>query len=243
MQLTNMAKPRSGLKWLLSETLVIVLGVLLALGLDDFWTARQERDLELQYLRRLQADVRADIDYIDQVIRERLDIKLQSLAVIAPIVRGREPVPENVESFLRNVALGGLLGASSTHWVRDTTFEDLKSTGNLRLIRNVDLRQKISRYYAAFDMLYGRSRDRRTGYAAYVHTLVPAELRDDMGLADMEEFDIDRAVTRFTSAEFQDLLNQEYNYAYFTQRLNFRATSAQLMTDLEEHIRQLNGGS
>ena len=145
MQLTNMLKPRSGLKWLLSETLVIVLGVLLALGLDDFWTARQERDLELQYLRRVQADVRADIDYIDQVVRERLDIKLQSLAVIAPIVRGQEPVPENVESFLRNVALGGLLGASSTHWVRDTTFEDLKSTGNLRLIRNVDLRQKISR--------------------------------------------------------------------------------------------------
>ncbi len=243
MPLTNMPKPRSGLKWLLSETLVIVLGVLLALGLDDFWTARQERDLELQYLRRVQADVRADIDYIDQVVRERLDIKLQSLAVIAPIVRGQEPVPENVESFLRNVALGGLLGASSTHWVRDTTFEDLKSTGNLRLIRNVDLRQKILRYYAAFDTLYGRSRDRRTGYAAYVHSLVPAELRDDMRLANMEEFGIDRAVTRFTSAEFQDLLNQEYNYAYFTQRLNIRPTSVQLMTDLEEHIRQLNGGS
>ena len=243
MRSTNIPNPGSGLKWLLSETLVIVLGVLLALGLDDFWTARQERDFELQYLRRVQADVRADIDYIDEVIRERLDIKLQSLAVIAPIVRGQEPVPENVESFLRNVALGGLLGASSTHWVRDTTFEDLKSTGNFRLIRNVDLRQKISRYYAAFDTLYGRSRDRQTGYAAYVHALVPAELRDDMGLADMEEFGIERALTRFTSAEFQDLLNQEYNYAYFTQRLNFRATSVQLMTDLEEHIRQLNGGS
>ena len=225
MRLTNMPNPGSGLKWLLSETLVIVLGVLLALGLVDFWTARQERDLELQYLQRVQADVRADIDYIDQVVRERLDTKLKSLAAIAPIVRGQEPVPENVESFLRNVALGGLLGASSTHWVRDTTFEDLKSTGNFRLISNVDLRQKITRYYAGFDTLYGRSRDRRSGYAAYVHSVVPAELRDDMGIADMEEFGIDRAVTRFTSEEFQDLLNQEYNYAYFTQRLNFRATS------------------
>ncbi len=115
MRLTNIPNPGSGLKWLLSETLVIVLGVLLALGLDDFWTARQERDLELQYLQRVQADVRADIDYIDQVVRERLDIKLQSLAAIAPIVRGQEPVPENAEAFLRNVALGGLLDASSTH--------------------------------------------------------------------------------------------------------------------------------
>ncbi len=243
MQLTNKLMPRSGLRWLFIETLVIVLGVLLALGLDDIWTARQERGLELQYLRRVKADVGVDIDYIDQVIREGLSTKFQALAAIAPIVRGQEPVPENVEWFLRNVALGGLLGASSTHWIRDTTFEDLKSTGNLRLIRNVDMRQKISRYYVAFDALYARSRDRRTGYTAYVHALVPAELRDDMKLADMEEYGTDRAIARFTSTEFQDLMNQEYNYALFTQRLNFRSRSVQLVTDLEEHIQQLDGGS
>ena len=242
MRLTNFLKTGSSLRWILSETLVIVLGVLLALALDDYWTAHQERDLELQYLLRLQADVQADIDYIDQVVRERLDIKVQSLADIAPIVRGQKPVPEDVESFLRSVALGGLLGASSTRWIRDTTFEDLKFTGNLRLIRDVDLRQKISRYYAEFDTFYGRSRDRRTGYAAYVHALVPAELRNDMEFADMEEFGIERAIVRFTSNEFQDLFNQEYNYAFFTQRLNFRARSAQLKTDLEEYTRRLSGG-
>ena len=243
MQLADTLKPRSGLRWLFGETIVIVLGVLVALSLDDIWTARQERNLELQYLWRVHADVSADIDYVDRVVREGLDIKLQALAAISPIVRGQEPVPEDVESFLRNVALGGLLGASSTHWVRDTTFEDLKSTGNLRLIRSVDLRQKISRYYAAFDALYERSRDRRTGYVAYVHAQLPAELRDDMGLAEMEEYDTERAVARFTSTEFQDLLNQEYNYAYFTQRLNFRETSVRLMAELEEHIQQLDGGS
>ena len=33
-------------RWLIAETLVIVLGVLIALGLDDAWTAREERQLE-----------------------------------------------------------------------------------------------------------------------------------------------------------------------------------------------------
>ncbi len=37
--------------WLLSETLVVVLGVLIALGLNDYWTGREERALELQYLK------------------------------------------------------------------------------------------------------------------------------------------------------------------------------------------------
>ena len=48
MQLADTLKPRSGLRWLFGETIVIVLGVLVALSLDDIWTARQERNLELQ---------------------------------------------------------------------------------------------------------------------------------------------------------------------------------------------------
>ena len=136
-------KPRSRLRWLFSETLVIVLGVLIALGLDDYWTDRQENVLELQYIKRIHTNVRADIEFIDQ-IRDRLERKFQALDAIAPIVRGREAVPDDVESFLRNVALGGLVGASSVAWVTRTTFEDLVSTGNLRLIRDSNLRREIS---------------------------------------------------------------------------------------------------
>ena len=42
MRSTILLKPGSGLHWLLSETLVIVLGVLLTLGLDDYRTDRHE---------------------------------------------------------------------------------------------------------------------------------------------------------------------------------------------------------
>ena len=143
MRLISMFKPGSRLRWLLSETLVVVLGVLIALGLNDFWTSRQERDLELQYLRRIHSDVNADIVYIDQSFRIRLEMKLQALDTIAPVVRGTKPVPDDVETFLKNVALGGLLGASTSKWITDTTFEDLKSTGNLRLIRDPELRWKL----------------------------------------------------------------------------------------------------
>lgn len=235
MQLTAHFKPESRLSWFIGETLVIVVGVLIALALDDFWTNRQERALEADYLSRIESDINADIAYIKDLFRDSLEIKLQALETIAPVVRGREPVPDDVESFLRNVALGGLIGASSTQWITDTTFEDLKSTGNLRLIRDPALRWKISRYYHEQNENFERARDRQTAYVAYVHSFIPAELRDDMTIEAMSAFGTERAIERALSAEFQDVLNQELNYAYFMTDLDQAALSHQLLRDLQAY--------
>ena len=237
-----MLRSGSRLQWLFGETLVVVLGVLIALSLDDYWTDRQERELELQYVDRIIADVRADIDYVDNTIRDLWIQKLQILDAIAPIVRGNEPIPGDLESFLRNVALGGIGGASSTRWVTSTTFDDLRSTGNLRLIRDAELRRKIARYYDDFDTLYSRARDRKSGYVSYVHSLLPAELREDMNFSAMQDFGIDRALEHFTSTEFQSLLNQEYNYTFFVQRTDFSSAGKRLAKELEEYMLQINGG-
>jgi len=236
---TRMLKIGSRASWLLRETLVVVLGVLIALGLNDYWTTRNERALELQYLMRIHEDVSTDAEVIDQWFGSGLQKKLQALDAIAPVVRGKEPAPEDVESFLRNVVIGGWGGTSATRWVTSTTIEDLKATGNLRLIRDVDVRRNIARYYHDNEMLYIRSRDRRTGYTAFVASLLPLEYDVDANLAAMKEFDTDRAVERFRSTEFQDLLNQEYNLALFRSLID-NAPSKQLVSDLEQYIRRLD---
>jgi len=241
MKSSNLLSSGSSLRWLLSETLVVVLGVLIALGLNDYWILRQEKSLELEYLKRIQADIGVDIELIDQFGKRLLERKIQALNAIAPIVRGKAPVPEDVESFLRNVSLGGLGGASPTNWTTNTTFADLKSTGNLRLIRNSDLRRKISRYYKEFEEFHTRARDRKTRYAKTVWSVLPGELRDDMNLATMEEFGIDRAIKLFTSPEFQNLLNQEYNYAFFNQNID-SSLAKQLTKELENYVQQLVDG-
>jgi len=226
--------------WLLSETLVVVLGVLIALGLNDYWTDRQERGLELQYLKRIHEDVSVDAEVIDLWFGDGLQRKLQALDAIAPVVRGEVPVPEDVESFLRNVVTGGHGGTSATRWVTTTTIEDLKSTGNLRLIRDVDVRRNIARYYHDMERLYIRSRDRRTGYTAFVFSQLPVDLDDELNLASVKDFGPDRAVERFRSIEFQDLLNQEYNLALFRRQVS-NSPSKRLAKDLENYIQQLGG--
>ena len=237
-----MLKVTSRVSWLLRETLVVVLGVLIALGLNDYWTYRNERALELQYLMRIHADVSRDADVIDQWFGERLQKKMQALDAIAPIVRGKEPVPENSDSFFKNVVIGGIGGTSATPWFTSTTIEDLKSTGNLRLIRDVDLRRNIANYYHDYEMLYIRSRDRRTGYTAFVASALPLTYREDAYLASTKDFDEARAVERLTSVEFQDLLNQEYNLAVFRSLID-NTPSKQLASDLEEYIQRLDNSS
>jgi hypothetical protein len=227
-------------RWLLSETLVVVLGVLIALGLNDYWTDRQERGLELQYLKRIHEDVSTDAEVIDLWFGDGLQRKLQALDAIAPVVRGEVPVPGDVDSFLRNVVTAGHGGTSATRWVTTTTIEDLKSTGNLRLIRDVDLRGNIARYYNDMERLFIRSRDRRTGYTAFVFSQLPVGHDDELNLAAVKDFGPDRAVERFRSIEFQDLLNQEYNLALFRMQIN-DLPSKRLAKDLENYIQQLGG--
>ena len=138
-----------------------------------------------------------------------------------------------------NVSLGGLGGASSTYWITDTTFEDMKATGSLRFIKNAEMRRTIGRYYGDYETFYARSRDRKTGYVEFIHARLPAELRDDMKFSDMEEFGAVNAIEDFLSPEFLYLLNQEYNYAYFNQRNNIGPSAEKLAKRIEEYLTSL----
>jgi len=228
-------------RWLFWETLIIVLGVLIAFAINDYWSDRNDRELELQYLMRLHSNLKGDEEWAKNYVENSIPIKMAALDAIAPVVRGKQPVPEDVEDFLNNVTLGGIGGVSPTYFVIETTFDDLTATGNLRLIRDVELRNKFNIYYIAFGANYARVLARTTGYSKYVHSILPAEKRQDFNMEAIEEFGAQRAIDRILSTEFEDLLGQEYNYAYFIQRMYpiFASRSMELADELDAHIRQL----
>jgi len=204
-------------RWLFAETLVIVLGVLIALGLDEYRDNRNEQRLAVEYIQRMQNDVAQDLLYLSNGWYPRLKIKHESLDKIAPIIRGQAPMPEDLDEFFRNVSRGAMQGAAVDDWVTDTTFQDLRATGNLRLIRNADVRAIISSYYETLRKQLARVEARHTDYVQYVHSIVPGELRDDMDLDSVKTFGVDFALKRLMSDEFRGLLNQEYNTMLFME--------------------------
>lgn len=229
------------LRWLFAETLVIVLGILIALGLDDYRTGQFERRLAIDYLHRIQEDLSRDLDYIDRVWIERLKSKRESLDIIAPVIRGHSPVPADLEWFLKHVARGGVSGTSVDSWYTDTTFQDMRATGNLRLIQDPDVRAEISEYYEGMQRESLRVEARFSDYALFVHALIPAEMRDDIDLDTLEAFGTEYALKRLLTDEFRDLLNQEYNLMLFMESRDYKEFTQSLFNRLEAYRIKLEG--
>jgi hypothetical protein len=228
-------------RWLFWETLIIVLGVLIAFGVNDYWSDRQDRKLELQYMKRLLGDLQGDSEWVTRYYNNAVAQKFDALNAIAPVVRGKEPVPEDVETFLRNVTLGAIGGASPNYFVIATTFEDLKATGNLRLLKDTEIRRKLNEYYVGYNNQHQRILSRRSDYFMFVHAILPAELRADMTMDKIREFGVERALEKIMSPEFEVLLNQELNFGYFI-RNNYAwyvDRTSILIEELEASIRQL----
>ncbi len=227
-------------RWLFAETLVIVLGVLIALALNDAWTERQERQLEISYLERLEREFGSDLAYIRETYLPGLERKKLALESIAPYVRGQLPVPEEPLEFLSNVSLGGVLGGSERlDFLSDATFRDLQSTGNLRLIRDTEIRAAITNYYLAIDNELTRLEGRNSGYVKFIHGVIPAELRDDMNMAAIENMGLEFALERLTSDEFRTITNAEYNKMLLMSNIPFESNILKMIERISDYRQSL----
>jgi len=126
----------------LGELAIVALGVLLALWADQAMQARQESARAIGYLERLQEDVRADIRSLrfsrDQA-RNRLTITRQVDAWLHDPNAAPDP-----DALVMNVHFAGVLFPPT---ISKFTIDELKSTGDLRLIRNQGLKRQVADYY------------------------------------------------------------------------------------------------
>jgi hypothetical protein len=133
-------------RFLLGEFVVIVLGVLIALWVDELREARVNAGLEVQYLESLMADIDADLARFDGAERGMRASETAAATVLA--LYGDSPPAENVADLVTAVETAGW---PATVIVTRNTIDDLRSTGNLRLIRDPAIRRAISDYYNSVD--------------------------------------------------------------------------------------------
>jgi hypothetical protein len=126
----------------LLELTLLVFGILIALAVDSWIDDRRDARLERQYLEQLQADLDRDIAMLEESLQfEQTQVDNSTLAYRAL----RQGVaPEQREAIA--LALGSLTARRTLRLGR-ATYTDLLSTGNLRLIRNASLRDRIVRLY------------------------------------------------------------------------------------------------
>jgi hypothetical protein len=134
---------RPKVRWFAAEIVVVVAGVLIALALNAWWQGRQDASSETIYLTLIARDLGQMVENL-QNLSEVEAQQLQSGFAAYRILSG--PTPSDEEKTIVSESLGRLTGRRTIH-VTGATYEDLLSTGNLQLIRNRDLRNRLVAFY------------------------------------------------------------------------------------------------
>jgi|GEM_PF-4066877 len=139
---------KSEYRWLrvLAEFLVIIFGVLVALGVDQWREAARDRQLEQEYLVRLEADLNDTRESVTSTIEDFATLIDHGTAV-SRVLNGTELFPKDTLGFLASalqVSRGGYNPAVSRG-----AYDDLISTGNLRVMQNEALRYRLSAFYGS----------------------------------------------------------------------------------------------
>jgi len=139
---TDAASPRlrRGFGWrrALSELAIIVVGILIALAVNNWAQARRDHAVETHYLERLLADSTENL----AMIQERIDLhtrRADTLARLSAWLRDGTPRPTDAEvsEVLCRWFIQPALG------LRRETYAELVSSGNLALLRDVQLRSLL----------------------------------------------------------------------------------------------------
>lgn len=213
-------------RYAVGEIAIIVVGVLLAISLDNCNDARIARRIEREYVKRLAEDLRTDtatFSFVDRALKR----KTAALAFADSIVDRAAALGDTLR-FLQALVSGANFAWNQPR-VRTTTFEELQSTGNLRLLRDQNLRTEVVRYYTSAEGDYLRIAGRRTRYGPLTYELLPRKT----------EFVLDSAIARAQSRRLLDtLLRSELAPAILAER-NLAMFVAEINVGLERRALEL----
>ena len=121
------------------DVLVVVLGIFLGMQVNEWNNNRHLRSDEAQYLRALEVDIRASKDHLVERL-ERLD--KQSLGLDVILAAASEGIDDLSDIDAARAIHNGLNSAAILP-VQLRTYEDLKGSNAIAILKNIDLRHRL----------------------------------------------------------------------------------------------------
>lgn len=142
---------RKKARWFLAQFVVVAAGVLTALALNAWYQSRLDAASEANYLALLSRDVQGTLDDLHELSAfetlQMEDALAVHRALSAPVM------PADTAPLSLAMAR---LGTRRTLALRNSTYTDLLSTGNLDLIRSSVLRDNIVKFYQETEVQLSR---------------------------------------------------------------------------------------
>ena len=143
------------------EVLLIVIGILLALTLNTWQNNTKNRSIESDYISDLIIDLRQDTSYFNVRRIKNIKKKAEALNQAKAYLLGTYQIKDTL-LFLNTVGYGARYSrvvATSNN----STYTELVSTGNLRIIEDREIRKEIINYYGSKDAATKTIQGSKTG--------------------------------------------------------------------------------
>jgi len=150
------------LLYALGEIALVVIGILIALYLDEQKDYQEDRRQERIYLLEFQRDLERNLEELDRVIVKSGNILAACDTVIAYSQRLPEEIPD--DSLL--VYMQNLMGYTK-HMTRQGTIEDLLGSGTLEVIQNDSIRRAVATWEADLKLSRELEEDAKMAFQSY----------------------------------------------------------------------------
>lgn len=141
-----MGKNETGkyLKYAIGEIVLVVIGILIALSLNNWNENRVNRNILTIYTDQLIEEVELNITKLNKVIDEETNLSKHLDTVVEILQKNDLSNPKLLQKSF------ALLSFEDFHPV-SIAFENLKASGEFKLIKNIKLRNAISSSYNTFE--------------------------------------------------------------------------------------------
>lgn len=136
-------------KYALGEIILVVIGILIALQINNWNEGAKEQEKVQSYLKNLTLDLEQDINETERQIRS-IKYKVIFVDSIASYFRDKEINELNNLDVFYNAF--DYYGYRPLTWYKNT-IEELRNSGTLKSIKNDSIRLMINQYYALTDHL------------------------------------------------------------------------------------------
>lgn len=136
------------LLYAIGEIVLVVIGILIALQINNWNQSKQESNKEKVYLRNVEADLKQQLSYISIQLEHEYEHDSLAASILDRYNREKRLRIDSVISKQLNT-----LTVRKTFIKADPTYQDLISSGNIKLIKDENLRNEILSYYLELERI------------------------------------------------------------------------------------------
>lgn len=137
-------------KYAVGEIILVVIGILIALSINNYNNNRQQRKIEQAYLLSLQSEFKTNLEKINNCLTENHNqVKAVENMLTLFDDNVRDTISKKETSNIIHLVFKGV----TTYIPSKGVLTDIISSGNLNLIQNEKLRQKIASFESTLGFL------------------------------------------------------------------------------------------